>query len=60
MKEYKKLTYLYSFKKSDAVITLSERSKGEIQDAIGISTQKIRVIPHGIDDDFKCLGQPKR
>jgi len=60
VKQYIKFIYRRSFKKSDKIITVSEKSKKDIHKLLGIPENKIRVITHGIDEGFKNLNLNRR
>lgn len=54
---YRKALFPRTFPKSDAIITVSEFSKREIHDILGINKRKIHVVPNGIDPIFHSDGR---
>lgn len=59
IKQYLKMIYNLDFKRSDLIITISEKSKQEIIDKLGIK-ENIKIITHGIDKDFKNFNLDKK
>ena len=61
----KKFSYYYKFiipkiaKNSLKIFTVSEFSKKEIVEALGVQEEKIKITPNAVGDDFKNLAKKK-
>ena len=53
MGTYIKLMYKNTFRKNDMVLTISKKSKKDIQKRLNVNPNKIKIIHHGIENDFK-------
>jgi glycosyltransferase involved in cell wall biosynthesis len=51
-----KLFYPLSARRAKIILTGSEYSKNEIRDIYKIPEEKIKVIPYGVSDDFRVVG----
>lgn len=57
---YARLVLPRTARAADAIITGSQAAKGEIVEGLGISEERVTVVPHGVDPGFMPLGSHNR